>query len=364
MLYPSIFYLGILILSFISVSYAGIPFFTPPLIQFGIRLTENIAGDERFHRLRIEYALISVPVSMFLIALFVEFQRYLLSYSIVQFPVLEIAIQFGVYYYIRTKVRAVKDSFPKIESSNSKVTAVFQGGLASVGIFLYLIPWIELVIFIVAGILLYPSMPDKLATHFALDGKPDSYQTKSFFSVFSLIVFIGIPATLIIQFISWHSRSIPPTHNPTSPMKSGMQMNGFNSKMVKTMFFLNILILLTLFLNSLVIWGILSASLIPLFIFPLIIFLFVVIIIFYISGQGGWKLYPGLHEHSSGNIMIDDDSKWIAGVIYHNRNDPFFLVPKRFGIGYTLNFSNVFSWLFITLIIFIPLLFILKNSLY
>ena len=35
-----------------------------------------------------------------------------------------------------------------------------------------------------------------------------------------------------------------------------------------------------------------------------------------------------------------DNRKWFLGIFYVNRDDPSFLVERRFGIGYTLNFGN------------------------
>jgi uncharacterized membrane protein len=36
----------------------------------------------------------------------------------------------------------------------------------------------------------------------------------------------------------------------------------------------------------------------------------------------------------------DDDNKWILGTIYYNPSDPAFLVEKRYGVGWTINFGN------------------------
>ena len=33
------------------------------------------------------------------------------------------------------------------------------------------------------------------------------------------------------------------------------------------------------------------------------------------------------------------------GVFYSNPEDPALLVPKRYGVGYTLNFGNPWSWI-------------------
>ena len=44
------------------------------------------------------------------------------------------------------------------------------------------------------------------------------------------------------------------------------------------------------------------------------------------------------------------DRFWKFGVFYVNPADPAIFVPKRFGIGYTLNFARPFSWLILALI--------------
>jgi uncharacterized membrane protein len=45
------------------------------------------------------------------------------------------------------------------------------------------------------------------------------------------------------------------------------------------------------------------------------------------------------------------DRCWKWGVFYVNRNDPALWVKKRYGIGYTLNFGNAWSWAVLGLII-------------
>ena len=44
------------------------------------------------------------------------------------------------------------------------------------------------------------------------------------------------------------------------------------------------------------------------------------------------------------------ESGW-KGIFYFNPDDPALLVPKRFGIGYTLNFGNPWSWVVLALIL-------------
>ena len=39
------------------------------------------------------------------------------------------------------------------------------------------------------------------------------------------------------------------------------------------------------------------------------------------------------------------DSCWKLGIIYYNPADPSLFIPKRFGIGYTFNFGNRWTWI-------------------
>ncbi|MBI4890722.1 MAG: hypothetical protein HY821_08865 [Acidobacteria bacterium] len=53
---------------------------------------------------------------------------------------------------------------------------------------------------------------------------------------------------------------------------------------------------------------------------------------------------------------------WKLGVFYYNPDDPDIMVPKRTGLGYTMNFARPASWWFLVglvLLIAIPL-FVLR----
>ena len=41
---------------------------------------------------------------------------------------------------------------------------------------------------------------------------------------------------------------------------------------------------------------------------------------------------------------LTPDHAWKLGIIYFNPDDPAFLVEKRFGIGWTLNFGHRWAW--------------------
>ena len=45
------------------------------------------------------------------------------------------------------------------------------------------------------------------------------------------------------------------------------------------------------------------------------------------------------------------DKHWKWGIFYVNSGNPKIWVPKRYGIGYTLNFGNSWSWAALALIL-------------
>lgn len=42
--------------------------------------------------------------------------------------------------------------------------------------------------------------------------------------------------------------------------------------------------------------------------------------------------------------FVDDDEHWPLGFLYRNAQDPSVFVPKRFGVGWTINVANPMSW--------------------
>jgi uncharacterized membrane protein len=72
---------------------------------------------------------------------------------------------------------------------------------------------------------------------------------------------------------------------------------------------------------------------------PITVLAFVIGLMY--AGQGGARL------STAGGHPIGDrtaDARWIGGLIYFNPIDPALFVERRMGIGWTLNFGNLWSW--------------------
>ena len=70
-------------------------------------------------------------------------------------------------------------------------------------------------------------------------------------------------------------------------------------------------------------------------------------------GQGGALMEQGSADTPLTN-GIADNSNWVWGVFYVNKNDPSILVEKCFGVGYTINFGN--RWAVLLMVGFLVLL--------
>jgi len=65
------------------------------------------------------------------------------------------------------------------------------------------------------------------------------------------------------------------------------------------------------------------------------------------------------HEQASGPGDDTPDECWAGGMFYWNADDPVWMVERRHGVGYTLNFAHPFAWAQIALVaalVAVPLL--------
>jgi uncharacterized membrane protein len=85
-----------------------------------------------------------------------------------------------------------------------------------------------------------------------------------------------------------------------------------------------------------------------------LVFVVVLLVVLVRTGQGGTRL-RGVGEERGGAVGDrTPDACWKAGLFYYNPDDPALFVEKRFGIGYTFNFANVWAWVILAAILVVP----------
>lgn len=72
-----------------------------------------------------------------------------------------------------------------------------------------------------------------------------------------------------------------------------------------------------------------------------------------VYGQNGTRLFARMADGAA--LPDDDDEHWKLGTFYLNRDDAALFVPKRFGIGWTMNLARPGAWAALAAILLIAL---------
>ena len=200
------------------------------------------------------------------------------------------------------------------------------------------------VVTLIILIAVWPSLPEQIPIHADITGAIDGWVEKSSSNFATIIwpqwLLLGIFA-LTYWMIRISKRQIDAA-NPSSSRIQGMRFRSISSRL---MIFLGAII--SALVGVTIIAMIMGVSTGIVMLMPMLILaisIALVVFLFVFVGQGGSRL--GAKEKATTNdkandrASVDDDRYWKAGVFYVNRNDPSFIVEKRFGIGWTFNFAH------------------------
>lgn len=205
------------------------------------------------------------------------------------------------------------------------------------------------------GLLLYPAMPDMIPIHADLTGAQVTYAPKTPASVFGMT--LGTEAVLAAVFTLTHpiiihaKRPTDPSAPATSSLAYALYLRA------QTIFLLAVGVVLTavlgvaFMLSSAGIFTMSQAGAAILFACVLIVVGCIALSLVY--GQNGTRLFARMADGAA--LPDDDDEHWKLGTFYLNRDDAALFVPKRFGIGWTMNLARPGAWAALAAILLIAL---------
>ena len=85
----------------------------------------------------------------------------------------------------------------------------------------------------------------------------------------------------------------------------------------------------------------------------------IVLILFWHPQRSRTKTSTPADRQPASTVFRDDDRYWYGGFFYNNPDDPALFVPKRFGLGWTLNFGHPQSKRFLIAVLVLMLLLVL-----
>jgi uncharacterized membrane protein len=211
----------------------------------------------------------------------------------------------------------------------------------------------------------YGDLPERIPTHFDASGAPDGWSDRSLVQILLLpLMTLGLGGFmgLLAYFILHAKRSLRHADGGASLLAQDRFRLAISRMLCGVTLLVTTLLTGLSFqqvqvargiqpsLSPLAIW--IGAVGIPVFCIGSILYMMVR------YGQGGSRLETA----APGAALTDgiaDNRFWKLGAFYVNPEDPSFLVEKRFGFGYTINFGN--RWAVIALVGF--LIFVLGLSL-
>jgi len=180
----------------------------------------------------------------------------------------------------------------------------------------------------------YPDAPDPFPTHFDINGNPNAFSPKTIGSYF-LIVFVQIFMWALITVLTYlivRAKSLP-----------GRDETGFKRIVLRFLFAIKALAIGFMGVVGVgAAYAAVNATALPGWFlgvtigYIVLVFALVIVLTARASARSA-RLQPA--NASTTDRM--DDSHWILGSIYFNRDDPSIFVERRFGIGWTINIGSV-----------------------
>ncbi len=204
------------------------------------------------------------------------------------------------------------------------------------------------------GILRYGSLPARIPIHFSAAGAPNSFAGKSlgsaFFLVLTQIILTGLLVGLLRLAVQHGEQGL----DPSDPAGAAPRRQTFQRRIGVGTLTLATGVDLTLMLAAFMTWGLVKFSNGSgvLLLLPTLVGATVLVVLAVGGSQPGARLHPG-HPRGGGTPVVprSDDRHWHRGAFYANRGDPAIVVPKRLGVGWTVNFGHPVSWILLVAIV-------------
>lgn len=341
--------LPIIILIVMAVLGGLAPLVQPKTILFGVRIPQKLLKNRATSQFKRKFikAYLSIDLVWLIVSGFIIFKAgsELYIYTIL----VQILIMFGSYAFWNKKVKIWKgkklQQQPGLASQNTArvIDTQFRKEKLTINNLWYILPGALVVFQLAVNLYYYLTVSEKLA-------HPEQ--------IISLI----ISTIFIFVIMLWQNHVIRNAKQQVSarnPQKSRQQNILFRRRWSKFLF-----IILTLLIGGNLLMNLSYLDIIGLdaeisenvyMIVPLLALIGSVILTI-VTGQSGSRIDLDKNEDESEYDDVDDSSHWKLGIFYYNPADPSFFVEKRIGVGWTLNFANPKSYIFILVIIAIVII--------
>jgi uncharacterized membrane protein len=190
------------------------------------------------------------------------------------------------------------------------------------------------------GIAVYPQLPARVPVHWNAAGQADNYAAKSIWSVFGPLM-AGFGVVALLFACSFLVRISPSRAVVTDDAAQRNRRNALQRRLMSSLLGQLAVVIAAQF-GWLAVAGWLDPGAPWLMVAGVVVFLVLLLVVLaafvmrYHRAVATW----GESAKTSRADAPDDDRYWRGGLIYINRDDPAVFVPKRFGVGWTVNLGS------------------------
>lgn len=204
---------------------------------------------------------------------------------------------------------------------------------------------------VIAAVLLWDQIPERLAVHYDIGFHPDRYEDKGGSSVFMLNI-IQLFLLLLLMGVERVVTSDAAALGRGMPQEKQRQYRYANGLLLYVLSLVLIAFFSYVQATILYSWPIAGA------IWGTIALVFLIF-----AGIAGLIVYVRKLGVDSQNDDVDGgdgkgEGKWIAGGLYYNPQDRALLVPKRYGTGWTVNCGRPLGWVLMLAILAVPFIIV------
>lgn len=356
-----VFLVAIIFLS--GAILAATPWFMKKNECFAVTIPESAQADVRFLAFRKRYAAAVLAVTLICaVALGVVSNVVLgkmssatdaaslnaiLAAAIVAAATMPLIASFALMLHYRKRVKAIKrEEGWKAERDEAVALIGFEEAPAPPSL-AWNVVYVPIVLITLAlGLALYPSTPDLVPTHIDFAGNVNQWTPKGpTLIAFPLLVEVFMAACFI--FSHWMTIRSKKDVDPARPAISAYAYGAFaraecilllvGGSVLTAVLGIVMILMMTEFLSMLVTM--------VLIIVATLVFVGATIAFSIVYGQSGSRLVKRLEEN--GDIIADNDEHWKAGIFYWNKDDASLILPKRFGVGWTMNWARPAAWVIV-----------------
>ncbi len=341
----SLIYFIVVVISLIGFI---LPFLQKETLLFGSRMPYEIINHPELQKLKDNYKHVYLTIEApFLILLLILLYSFGGAGIFIAAVFVQIILMTMIYiFYNRRAKELKKDLISREGITTGKETAIVDTAFRS-GKYLISVVWfLPALIIIIANILIlqinYGRIPERIGQRVDFNGVIIQTAGKTFLHVMMMpmtSLFVFLIFILVYYSIKRSKQDIDSRRPETSILREKhFRMIWSDFSVIVCTGIITWFLFLSLHLNGLLtipakVFGALNV------IFPLLILISAVFLAVR-TGQSGSRLKIKSSENPTDLNNVDDDKYWKMGMIYYNPGDPAIFVPKRFGVGWTINFGR------------------------